>query len=84
VGTSDQVIEFHLFSTPGCHLCEEAEHLLSALGGSVTWHAMDIAEDDDLTARYGTRIPALRRLSDGGELNWPFDLPALHRFIHST
>jgi len=44
----------------------------------------DIAEDEAWTDRYGTRIPVLRRLADGRELGWPFDLAALHRFIHQT
>lgn len=72
-----------LYTTEGCHLCEEAEALLRALGetvAGVTWIAVDIANDDTLFKRYGWSIPVLKR-EDGGELAWPFDAGVLRAFI---
>jgi hypothetical protein len=65
-----------LFGTLGCHLCEQAvqllgEHLDGELPGA--WlREVDIADDDALSARYGLRIPVLRDVHSGLELDWPF------------
>jgi hypothetical protein len=75
--------ELTLYSTAGCHLCEEAEALLAsalARGTGRPWVIVDIAEDDALFARYGWHIPVLRR-ADGEELRWPFDADALRAFL---
>ena len=36
--------------------------------------------DAALAARYGPRVPVLRR-DDGAELDWPFDADAVRRFM---
>lgn len=60
-----------LYSTVGCHLCEAARQVIGqTLGIDVT--EVDIAERNDLLARYGTRIPVLQRTDTGAELDWPF------------
>jgi glutaredoxin len=68
-----------LYGTTHCHLCEEAEAVLSAAG--VTTDYIDIANSDELSENYGTRIPVLRRADDGTELGWPFDAAAVRRFV---
>ena len=62
-----------LYTTLGCHLCEEAKALISPLLVNTSWQLqeVDIAEDDDLLANYGIRIPVLS-IPAAGELNWPF------------
>jgi hypothetical protein len=69
---------YHLYATDGCHLCEDAMELLEALSLPVQY--IDIADDDELSARYGLRIPVLRR-DDGAELDWPFAEAEIRRFI---
>ena len=60
-----------LFATDSCHLCEQAQRLIySALGQTVT--EVDIADRPDLLDRYAVRIPVLRRVDSGEELDWPF------------
>jgi glutaredoxin-related protein len=59
-----------LYGTEDCHLCDEAGTLLRQLG--LTWQTIDIAEDDELLERYGTRIPVLSKLDSDDELDWPF------------
>ncbi|MFT7287152.1 MAG: hypothetical protein ACI87W_001264 [Halieaceae bacterium] len=74
-----------LYSTEGCHLCDEAESLLGTLqktGETQRWEVVDIANDDVLFKRYGWSIPVLRK-SDGTELAWPFDAATLSAFLHS-
>ncbi|MFH2133605.1 MAG: glutaredoxin family protein [Pseudomonadota bacterium] len=68
-----------LYSTTFCHLCEQAEALLAQL--AIEAEHIDIVDDDDLLERYGTRIPVVKRLDNGSELGWPFDVEALQRFI---
>lgn len=64
-----------LYGTTGCHLCDQAEALLQTAAGAraLAWRYVDIALDDALVARYGTRIPVLCT-PDGRELDWPFSL----------
>jgi hypothetical protein len=68
-----------LYGTTHCHLCEEAEGVLSSVG--VTAAYIDIADSDELAESYGTRIPVLRRADDGAELGWPFDADTVRRFL---
>jgi hypothetical protein len=65
-----------LYGTRSCHLCERAVAMLYEAG--VTAECIDIAEDEALLERYGMRIPVLRRVDSGAELDWPFDGPALN------
>lgn len=68
-----------LYTTAGCHLCENAEHLLAQLLPADGVERIDIAEDDALIARYGTRIPVV--VLAGRELGWPFSLLDLRAFL---
>jgi glutaredoxin len=71
-----------LYGTRHCHLCEQAEGLLEAAGMSAEY--VDIASDNALLEKYRIRIPVLRRDDNCAELDWPFDAPALQRFIAQT
>jgi hypothetical protein len=69
-----------LYGTLGCHLCENAETLLTQLRDArpMTWQAVDIAdlpvhERDDLALR----IPVL--CAGAQTLDWPFGLADLLR-----
>ena len=66
-----------LFSSPGCHLCEQAEDIVDYVG--VPFEVVDISADVELVRLYGIRIPVLKR-SDGSELSWPFDALDVERF----
>jgi len=68
-----------LYGTSNCHLCEQAEATLRGMELAVDH--VDIAEDDSLLLRYGTRIPVLRRADNDLELGWPFDTAAVRRFL---
>ena len=35
----------------------------------------------ELEARYGTRVPVLRDMRDGRELDWPFDAATVRAFL---
>ena len=73
---------FILYGTLGCHLCDEAEALLSPLLTiDCSIECIDISESDQLIEQYGTSIPVLQRLRDSAELHWPFDLAQAHLFL---
>ena len=68
-----------LYTTLGCHLCEQAKALINPLLTEGGWRLeeIDIAGDDHLMARYGVRIPVLAipntDIEDTDvELDWPF------------
>ncbi len=74
-------MQFILYGTQACHLCEQARDLIWPLlrEGDVL-QEVDIVEDDGLVALYGIRIPVLKAEHSGVELNWPFsseDIQAL-------
>lgn len=67
--------KLHLYTTLGCHLCEQAESI--AEGVIEKYHVViekvEIADSDALLERYGVRIPVLRPHGTTLELGWPFD-----------
>ena len=68
-----------LYGTTFCHLCEEAEAILHALGVEAEY--VDIADDDELVEKYGVRIPVVQRMDTGAELGWPFDAAGVVGFL---
>jgi hypothetical protein len=81
-----RLIRLILYGTSGCHLCEDAEILLSkairAREDKVPVETVDIAGQRELEDRYGVRIPVLHDAASGAELDWPFDEERLMEFLH--
>jgi hypothetical protein len=73
-----------LFGTSGCHLCEQADAILSeCLADYVDLiiETIDIAEFEDWQAQYAERIPVLSHPETRKELGWPFDQTRVQNFI---
>lgn len=70
-----------LYTTSGCHLCEQAEALVRRQAAGVSM--VEIIDDAELLERYGVRIPVLRRLDTGNELDWPFDAAGVRRLLRA-
>jgi glutaredoxin len=72
-----------LYTTAGCHLCEQAEELLQQLQQhhSITVQAVDISSDEELVELYGVRIPVVKNSDNNRELGWPFGLDELVRIV---
>ncbi|WP_107852564.1 glutaredoxin family protein [Oceanimonas marisflavi] len=68
-----------LFSTDGCHLCEQAWSLLEQTGLAAGTEIKDIIDNDQWLDAYRIRIPVVRR-ADGAELDWPFTADDLIAF----
>ncbi|GFM84231.1 glutaredoxin family protein [Pseudomonas cichorii] len=74
--------ECQLFGTLGCHLCEVAEAILLPLvEHGLLVELVDIAENEAFFEDYGLRIPVLRRVDTGAELDWPFDSEQVAFFL---
>jgi len=79
-------MKVNLYTTLGCHLCEQAHGLLLNLqqeGQQIEIDSIEIADSDELMERYGIRIPVVE-VSDGAgsrELGWPFTLDELRTFL---
>ncbi|WP_421555610.1 glutaredoxin family protein [Pseudomonas kitaguniensis] len=74
--------ECQLFGTLGCHLCEIAEaEIMPLVEHGLLVELVDIADPEDLTEAYGLRIPVLRRVDTGEELDWPFDTEQVVAFL---
>lgn len=73
-----------LFTTEGCHLCEDAHEMVLSVAERhpLQLQMQEIGDDDELVARYGIRIPVIL-FPDGSELNWPFNEAQLEQVITS-
>ncbi|ROT99247.1 glutaredoxin family protein [Marinobacter sp. R17] len=71
------------YITDNCQLCELAETLLvqTPMDPPIPVDVVDIAQSTELVARYGERIPVLRRADNGRELDWPFTRDDLMAFL---
>ncbi|MBD8150358.1 glutaredoxin family protein [Pseudomonas fluorescens] len=74
--------ECQLFGTLGCHLCEIAEaEIMPLVEHGLLVELVDITDPVDVTEVYGLRIPVLRRVDTGAELDWPFDTEQVVAFL---
>ncbi len=71
-----------LFQKDDCHLCDAAL-LELARAGVAAFESVWIESDAGLLARYGLRVPVLRREGDGAELDWPFDAARLRAWLET-
>lgn len=76
----------YLYTTEGCHLCEEAERLVAPylVRYGLVLEPVDIAGSSDLMDRYGTRIPVLRLEDEHRELSWPFTSDIFIAFVENS
>jgi hypothetical protein len=76
-------VKVHLYSTVGCHLCEQAKIILWPLLSQYQFqlNEIDIATDDVLIEQYGTRIPVVGTVNHAVELNWPFSSQQVDNFF---
>jgi len=75
--------ELIVFGTLGCQLCEEARVLAveEAQRAGFSVRDLDVADDPELLAAYGTRIPVVKRADQHLELSWPFDRQMLRLLL---
>lgn len=75
----------YLYTTMGCHLCEQAHSLLlehqQTSGASLEIIPVEISDSEELMEKYGIRIPVLKFASNDLELGWPFNPIELANFV---
>ena len=74
-----------LYTTLGCHLCDEALAMLKFLQAhekSLTLAEIEIADSEELVAEYGIRIPVITADNSAGEIGWPFTIEELSQFLN--
>ncbi|MGB1262190.1 MAG: glutaredoxin family protein [Cognaticolwellia sp.] len=65
--------KFNLYGTLGCHLCDDALALCTAVMSASDINVVDIIDDEALLEQYRISIPVLERISDQKKLFWPFE-----------
>ena len=81
---TEPVRRLNLYTTLGCHLCEDALALLHRArseGFEFQIVEVEISESDSLMERYGIRIPVIRFDNEERELGWPFQFDELVTFV---
>ena len=74
-----------LYTTLGCHLCDEALAMLKILQAqkkSLKLDEIDIADSEELMAEYGIRIPVITADNALGDIGWPFTIEELTEFLN--
>jgi hypothetical protein len=69
-----------LYQRDDCHLCDLALGLLAEVRAP-EFESVFVDGDEALEQRYGVRVPVLRDEERGVELEWPFDVAKLERFL---
>jgi hypothetical protein len=69
-----------LYQRDDCHLCDLALAVLADVR-SPEFESVFIDDDAELEARYGIRVPVLRDVARGVELDWPFDAQRLRGWL---
>lgn len=78
-------MNYILYGTSACHLCEIAEAIIQSarITQNFKLQKTDIAEDDTLISQYGTKIPVLYCEKTKQSLEWPFDEVKLAQFLNA-
>ena len=74
----------NLYTTLGCHLCDEALTLvrqLQSTGLTIEIREIEIADSDKLMSAYGVRIPVITSDNSEGDIGWPFTIEELKAFL---
>ncbi|EIM01498.1 NrdH-redoxin [Rhodanobacter thiooxydans] len=69
-----------LYQRDYCHLCDFALAVM-AEACAPDFDSVWVDDSGELERRYGTRVPVLRDVRDGRELDWPFDAAAVRAFL---
>ena len=77
--TSPMIIT--LYTTVGCHLCEQALAMLQNLPMNITIVEVEIADDERLMEKYGLIIPVVGVENSQQEISWPFSVEELGEFV---
>ena len=74
-----------LYSTPDCHLCDQAADILAGLARetALEWRRVDIRSDPSLFARFRHEIPVIQ-IVGGPELKCPTTRERVRRAVRDA
>jgi thiol-disulfide isomerase/thioredoxin len=74
-----------LYSTSGCHLCDDAKALVLPLLSEfqLGFLEVDIVNSQKLIDLYGVRIPVVKIEESNADLGWPFESSQLRKYLSS-
>ena len=75
-----QLMHLTLYQRDDCHLCDLALEVL-AQARVPDFTSIFIDDDAALETRFGDRVPVLRDEESARELNWPFDVQSIGRWL---
>ena len=78
-------MKIRLYTTLGCHLCEEAMSIVQLLdeqGMDILLEEIEISDSEPLIKCYGTKVPVIAR-EDNEEIDWPFSVNELYNFLNT-
>jgi hypothetical protein len=78
--TAAHAPQYVLYQRDDCHLCDLALEVLAA-ARAPAFESVFIDGDEALEAQYGVRVPVLRDAARDMELEWPFDVAGVGRFL---
>ncbi|AOE49403.1 glutaredoxin family protein [Kangiella sediminilitoris] len=79
--------EIILYTTFGCHLCEQVEAMIFTLNQQKNLTqkyniiAFDIIDDEKILEEYRTTIPVLKNQATNEQLFWPFTFEQLNDWL---
>ncbi|BCE01856.1 glutaredoxin family protein [Marinicellulosiphila megalodicopiae] len=75
---------YNLYSTDGCHLCEQALALIAQVNPNIKINVLDIMDDPVWLESFQIRIPVLEIPNTSIQLDWPFDAEQLSQFLSTN
>lgn len=72
---------FRLYSSEGCHLCEEALALCEIVQLTEKIEVIDIVDNEQYFEEYKYSIPVLERVHDNKKLYWPFNVEKIKEIV---
>lgn len=77
--------QLKLYSTLGCHLCDDALDILKPLAAhyGLEIHVLDIIDNPQWLERYQIRIPVIQMNDCIEDLGWPFTLEQADIFLRA-
>ncbi|MDP2152875.1 MAG: glutaredoxin family protein [Methylotenera sp.] len=78
------MLKLNIYTTSHCHLCEQAEAMLTSIMNDydISWNSIEISDNEQLMETYGTKIPVIQIKGTDIEITWPFDAKAILTLIN--
>ena len=85
-GSGGVVRTLLLYTTLGCHLCEQAKEILWPILAkhNIRLQEVEISDSEELMGKFATAIPVIQFSSSDQSLAWPFSVEQVDVFVQSN